>query len=295
MRDGFESNNGIFVSRSGDGGLTWGTPVAVVSHTFTGTPGTLGTTGPAGTEVPFEIDPDFAVDTYKTLPDGLPNPLSGDLYVAWVRVYPAGQFPGDPKSTDGTDIMFSVSKDGGQTWATQLQTQPAPGQPGNVQVSVIRDPYFGTNDTGAAGLRIRLLPAGLGRSGRGHLRLRVQRRLLHRLPLERRRGQLRRPQRTPWLGTPFYGLVLPTATLFNDAFRTLSVRDIVADPSHPGRVYVVEADSYNPSTGKRRDARSSSPIRTTTARPGRPSSRSATRRRTWRACPPARTTRSSRS
>ena len=150
--------------------------------------------GRAAPQVPFEVDPDFAVDTYKTLPNGQPNPHYGDLYVAWVRVYPAGQFPGDPSSTDGTDIMFAVSTDGGQTWATQLQTQPAPGDRGNVQVSVIRDPLYGTDDTGRRGQGVLFLPPGLGRSGRRHLRLRVQRRLLLRLPLDRRRGQLRRPR-----------------------------------------------------------------------------------------------------
>jgi hypothetical protein len=248
VSDGFESNNGIFVSRSSDGGLTWGLPVAVVSHTFTGTPGTLGTTGPAGTEVPFEIDPDFAVDTYKTLPNGLPNPLYGDLYVAWVRVYPAGQFPGDPNSTDGTDIMFSVSKDGGQTWATQLQTQPAPGEPGNVQVSVIRDPFFGTNDTGAAGQGFVYYPQ-VSVGPEGDLYVSAYSGGYFTVFHSNDGGaSFVAPNELLGLGTPFYAL--PTATLFDDAFRTLSVRDIVADPSHPGRVYVVEADSYNPLTGQ---------------------------------------------
>jgi hypothetical protein len=241
--DGFESNNGIFVSRSTDGGLTWGAPVAVVSHTFTGTPGTLGTTGPAGTEVPFEIAPAFAVDTHKTLPDGLPNPLSGDLYVAWVRVYPVGQFPGDPNSTDGTDIMFSVSKDGGQTWATQLQTQPAPGEPGNVQVSVIRDPLFGSNDSGAPGRgfafypQISVGPEGdlyVSDYGGGNFTV---------FHSNDGGASFVAPNYSAGLGIPFPGLVLPTPTLFGDAFRTLPVRDIAADPSHPGRVYVVEANS----------------------------------------------------
>ena len=121
--DGFQSTNGIFVSRSTDGGLTWGQPAAVVSHTFTGTPGTSGTTGPSGTQVPFDSGPSFSVDTFKTLPGGQPNPYYGDLYVAWTRVYPAGQFPGDPNSQDGSDVMFSVSTDGGKSWQTQLQNQ----------------------------------------------------------------------------------------------------------------------------------------------------------------------------
>ena len=38
--------------------------------------------------------------------------------------------------------------------------------------------------------------------------------------------------------------MLPGPTLAPDSLRTLSVRDIVADPSHPGRVYVVEANDY---------------------------------------------------
>ena len=246
--DGFESNNGIFVSRSSDGGLTWGQPVAVASHTFRGTPGTLGTTGPAGTEVPFDIFPDFAVDTYKTLPSGQSNPLYGDLYVAWVRVYPAGQFPGDPNSTDGTDIMFSVSKDGGQTWTTQLQTQPAPGEPGNVQVSVIRDPVFGTDDTGAAGQGFIYYPQ-ISVGPEGDLYVSAYSGGYFAVFHSNDGGaSFVAPNYNTGLGTPFYAL--PTATLFGDAFRTLSVRDIVADPSHPGRVYVVEADSYNPLTGK---------------------------------------------
>src|SRR5262249_23014029 len=128
-------------------GLTWGQPVAVASHTFTGAPGTSGTTGPDGTQVPFDVIPSLAVDSFKNLPDGQPNPMFGDLYVAWVRAYPAGQFPGDPGSTDGTDIMFAASTDGGQTWTTRTQSDPATG----ATVSAIRDPLFGTDDQGAPG------------------------------------------------------------------------------------------------------------------------------------------------
>ena len=83
---GFQANNGIFVVRSGDGGLTWGTPVAVVSHLYTTTP------------VPFEINADLGIDLYHTLPSGQSNPYFGDMYVTWARYYPAGQFPGEPGS-----------------------------------------------------------------------------------------------------------------------------------------------------------------------------------------------------
>src|SRR5262249_7147486 len=50
---GFQANNGVFVSRSDDGGLTWNTPVAVVSNLFDGV-----------NPVPFELYPDLAVDTF---------------------------------------------------------------------------------------------------------------------------------------------------------------------------------------------------------------------------------------
>ncbi len=234
------------MSESTDGGLAWGQPVAVASNTFTGTPGTLGTTGPGGTEVNLEIDPNFAIDTYKTLPNGQPNPVYDDLYVTWVRVYAPGLFPGDPGSTDGTDIMFSVSQDGGETWQTQLQTQPAPGEPGNVQVSVIRDPYYGTNDRGAIeGQGLMFYPqVSIGPQGdiyvsafdNGYFAV------FHSFD-----GGASFVAPNIFVGeTGIFpspaGNILPNRTLFNDAFRTLSVRDIVADPSQTGRVYITDAD-----------------------------------------------------
>ena len=62
--------------------------------------------------------PDLAIDTFRTLPDGSPNPNYGNMYEVWTRYYPAGQFPGEPDSTAGSDIMIAVSQDGGQTWQT---------------------------------------------------------------------------------------------------------------------------------------------------------------------------------
>src|SRR5262249_54530725 len=67
---GFQANNGVFVTRSDDGGMTWAEPVAVVSHLYDGR-----------NPVSFEIIPDLAVDTFPTLPSGEPNPNHGNLYV----------------------------------------------------------------------------------------------------------------------------------------------------------------------------------------------------------------------
>jgi hypothetical protein len=106
--DGFTSSNGIYVAMSTTGGATWGTPVAVVEHTSTGTP------------VFFEDAPALAVDTAS----GTPN--FGDLYVTWSRFYPPGQFPGDPNSTAGSDVMLAIStsQDAPGSWVTQYQNLP---------------------------------------------------------------------------------------------------------------------------------------------------------------------------
>ena len=85
---GHQANNGIFVSRSDDGGMTWQAPVAVASHLYDGSH-----------KVPFDIIPDLAIDTFRFLPDGTtPNPNYGNLYEVWSRYYPAGQYPGEPDS-----------------------------------------------------------------------------------------------------------------------------------------------------------------------------------------------------
>jgi hypothetical protein len=260
--DGFESNNGIFVSESTNGGLTWGQPVAVVSHTFTDTPGTLGTTGPNGTEDLFEMDPNFTIDTYKTLPNGQPNPNYDDLYVTWVRLYPAGQYPGDPSSTDGSDIMFAVSSDGGQTWQTQLQSQPAYGQPGNVQVSVIQEQliaqyYDVPADQGPAGSGFMFYPqVSIGPQGDiyvsawdgGYFTV------YHSFD---NGASFTQPNFGSDLNVIPYadGTIDPSPTLSaggvgENTFRTLPVQDIVADPSHPGWVYIAAVQSFDPNDGE---------------------------------------------
>jgi hypothetical protein len=118
----FQSNNGIFVVRSDDGGASWSAPVAVTSHTYDGSTPALS-----------DITPDLAIDT---LPD---SPNHGNIYVTWTRIYPAGQFPGNPDSTGGTTIHIAVSGDGGASFHHQL---PAPTEEEPVPISVLRDTFF---------------------------------------------------------------------------------------------------------------------------------------------------------
>lgn len=229
--DGFQSNNGIFVAASQDGGLTWGQPTAVVSHLYN------------GTKVPFELTPDLAVDTFATLPSGQPNPNYGNLYVTWVRAYPAGQFPGQPNSAAGSDIMFAVSTDGGHSWTTRLQTQSGAGL-----VSVIKDPDFGDNATGNPGTgfmfypHLTIGPQGdiyVSNFGAGDFTV------YHSTDSG---ASFRAPDRQNQLGVPFMA-VLPSPEFLPDpdraSFRTNSVRQVVADPSHPGRVYALEANKVS--------------------------------------------------
>src|SRR5262249_41750406 len=55
-------------------------------------------------------------------------------------------------------------------------------------------------------------------------------------------ASFRAPDRGNQLGVPFPSFAAPFSP---GNFRALPVRDIVADPAHPGRVYVAEANSVN--------------------------------------------------
>jgi hypothetical protein len=66
---GLQANNGVFVARSDDGGLTWEAPSAVVAHLYNGQD-----------KVPFDLKPDLAIDTFSALPNGQLNPNFGNLY-----------------------------------------------------------------------------------------------------------------------------------------------------------------------------------------------------------------------
>ena len=227
---GFQANNGIFVVRSDDGGLTWGTPVAVASHLYTTTP------------VPFEINADLAIDLYHTLPGGQPNPYYGEMYVTWARYYPAGDFPGEPGSGGGSDIMFSVSHDGGQTWQTQLTTNPLNG----ASISVI----WKTGNTGTGA------PAGLGYQNNAHLSIGPEGDIYVdslfggtvAVNMSSDGGQnFTTPNDSTGqgeafgLGNDLFGA--DSSGLPTNSFRTVPQRDVAADPTRPGDVYVADVSS----------------------------------------------------
>ena len=262
---GFKSNNGIFVARSDDGGLGWTAPVAVVSHSY------------SGADVPFEVMPDFAVDTSATLPSGQPNPRYGALYVTWVRLYPSGQFPGQPgldrrqrRHDRGLDRRRGHLDDEAATRPPDRDRHQAGSRfRDRLGVSVIKDPDNGTNATSAPGRGFIFFPhVALGPEGDIYVSLFGAGDFIV-FHSNDGGATFRAPDRTKPFGMPFQAVV-PTPTLFGDNFRTSSVRAIVADPTHPGRVYVTESKrSSTRSSGARSTrARSSSPDRTTTGRRG---------------------------
>ena len=86
---GHQANNGIFVSKSDDGGASWQTPVAVASHLYDGEP--------QGTVRHHARFGDRHLPLSARVGDGTtPNPNYGNMYEVWARFYPLGQYPGDP-------------------------------------------------------------------------------------------------------------------------------------------------------------------------------------------------------
>ena len=233
---GIQSNNGVFVARSDNGGLIWNPPIAVVSHTYSGQP------------VDFEVTPDLAIDTFRTLPDGSPNPRYGAMYETWTRIYPAGQFPGDPTATGGTDVMLAVSKDQGETWQTLLQTQPGTG----LQVSVIQDPANG----GEAPLGYWAASTSptwrSGRKGTSTSRISVAATFRSSIPWTAARASSA-PTMPRISGSRSASDSYPYPAGFigqpPNQFRTNTVRAIAADPTRPGTVYATEANLVADPTG----------------------------------------------
>ncbi len=91
--------NGIFVSRSPDGGHEWSDPAAVVEHSEE--PG-----------IPFEDKPMMAVDRFGD------SPWHGHLYVAWTQFRKAA-----------SGIRFARSTDGGSTFSRPIEISDRAGSP----------------------------------------------------------------------------------------------------------------------------------------------------------------------
>jgi len=224
---GFQANNGIFVARSDDGGLTWGAPAAVASNIYT------------TSEVPFEIFPELNIDTYRTRPSGQANPYYGDVYVNWSRYYSAGQFPGEPTASGGSLIMLSISHDLGRTWQLQLTTNPANG----ASISVIMWP-------GDSGIGV---PPGLGRMNNSHLAIGPEGDLYVNTLFYGSVAVSFSTDGGKSFATPDEGTLERIAfdsSIWNsplsdppNSFRTLPQRAVAADPTRPGYVYVADMSS----------------------------------------------------
>jgi len=87
------ARNGIFVTRSKNGGTSWSEPVPVIDH--------------LNTVAPFEDKPWPVVDRSSG------SPYSGNVYLSWTRfdVY------GSHSPQDSTQIYFTRSEDGGRSFA----------------------------------------------------------------------------------------------------------------------------------------------------------------------------------
>ena len=324
---GFLADNGIFVAKSTDGGLSWNTPVAVVEQqpsqtssalavaagSATVTPATMVSSIVAGTRllidqgqpnqetvtvtavtattftatfanahsagftitapVPYEAFPSLAIDTETG------SPYFGRLYVTYSQFYPAGQFPNDPNSASGSDVMIAVSLDGGVSWATQMQNlspsfydTPVPSGAGAGLVSALKEPNQGNNDTGTAGKgseEFSTVSVGAGGTvyvaayAAGFFAVYVSQDggLSTGTPGTLVSG-FTEPNYFNQTGYPFFSagnLVVTDSTLTTyansnlnspepptfDNFRTLPLRQIVADPTRPGVVYALAASALD--------------------------------------------------
>lgn len=237
--DGFQSDNGIFVAESDDGGLTWNTPVAVATNVFNG-----------ADPVNFDIDPDLAIDTFKTLPDGQSNPNYGNLYETFTQLYTADAFPGDPTSSGGGAIMLAVSSNGGQSWQLRLQPQVGTGIP--VTVIGPNDPYFlGEAPAGLTGQTDAQVTVG----PQGNVYVNYYEFGYDAVIYSTNAGEsFDSIDIATGSGMPFnFGAYIGNAAALSSAggplgsggptnnFRTIPVRDIIADPTRPGTLYVAES------------------------------------------------------
>ncbi len=97
------TSNGIFTSRSLDGGKNWETPVAVIDH--------------INSRTPMEDKPWLVFDRNPK------SPHFGSLYCSWTRFDVYGSQ--DPQDT--TSILFGRSKNGGLSFEPVIRISDAPG------------------------------------------------------------------------------------------------------------------------------------------------------------------------
>jgi hypothetical protein len=223
---GFQSNNGIFVASSDDG-LTWHRPVAVTSHRYKN-----------GQEVPFEINPDLAIDTFPTLADGKRNPNFGHIYVTWARYYPSGQYPGEPGASGGSQVMIAVSNDG-QKWVEQLEERPD----SHTFETVIVDAYDSGNARPGSGAANN---PHVAVGPQGDVYVSIFERNTYYLYHSANGGQsfvAPDPNPDSLRGLPFDNkAVSPTPPGIPSLdFRLLVSRGIAADPTKAGRIFAAEA------------------------------------------------------
>lgn len=228
---GFEASNGIFVSVSKNGGENWEQPVCAsgVPNVYDGVH-----------RVPFDIIPGMEIDNSPT------SPRHGTIYVSWSRYFPAGLFPGMPESTGGVEVYISSSTNGGSEWTvktaqdngTEFSTlkhplndgavpeglgypnwaRPSVGPEGDVYVGQFLATFFSVShsDDGGDSFFVPDLESPIGQPfGIG--------------PVQVQSSFSLRPE---------------------NQFRTQPSRAIVADPAHPGVVYVADAVSSSDSASK---------------------------------------------
>ncbi len=122
----FNSNSGIFVSASFDGGQTFNQPVGV--SVFGGGPGAM----------PWETKPKVDADGYHNAG----NQYAGNVYAIWERDLPTTGWMNGP-----SDVGFSRSLDQGLTWSLPLPINDTPGN----DLSLWPDLDIGSDGSIAAG------------------------------------------------------------------------------------------------------------------------------------------------
>jgi hypothetical protein len=253
---GMSANNGIFVSSSNDGGLSWGSAIAVDTNIFDdGTPQHNGTT-----KVPFDVIPDLAIDTFHAVTTQSGKQVN-PMYATFSRYYPAGQYPGESNSAAGSNIMIAVSLDGGANWELKLEPNPAETpldaeKPIDATVIYNQGLFRGTgSDFSGEGIGLEnWAHVAVGPEGDVYVSQFAGAIFVVHHSTDGANSFEHPNPRTRTL-YPF-GLNVPTIpgpNLAGSKFRVQTVRAIAADPTKPGTVYVAEARPATDTAGNTTD------------------------------------------